>query len=165
MVMNIRKVKRKCGVRGCKNTDCFAISKVREVGNSIIICSDCLKDGLEAVKGYVPEPKREYTPPPPLFYNSLPTAEESSVVAEAETAAVEDEQENNETETTAEVPVETETVTAEGEQKETASETSDEAENNENTDGNVFICPVCKKEYKSAAGLEKHMTAKHKEGE
>ena len=145
MVMNIRKVKRKCGVRGCKNTDCFAISKVREVGNSIIICSDCLKDGLEAVKGYVPEPKREYTPPPPLFYNSQPTAEKSSVVAEVETAAVENEQENKETETAAEVTVET--------------------ENAENTDGNVFICPVCKKEYKSAAGLEKHMAAKHKEGE
>ena len=142
--MNIRKVKRKCGIRGCKNTDCFAISKVREVGNSIIICPYCLKDGLEAVNGYVPEPEREHTPPPPLFYNSPAVAEESSVVSETETAAVEDGQENSETETAAKSP--------------------DEAENGENTDGDVFTCPVCKKEYKTAAGLEKHM-ANHKEGE
>ena len=69
--MNIRKVKRKCSVRGCKNTDCFAISKVREVGNSVIICASCLKDGVEAVEGYIPEPKKKHKTAPPLFYNNV----------------------------------------------------------------------------------------------
>lgn len=47
--MYIRKVKRKCNVRACKNTDCFAISRSREVGNTIIICKDCLKAALERI--------------------------------------------------------------------------------------------------------------------
>lgn len=39
--MNVKRVKRKCMVRGCKNTDAYAVSLKREMGNSIIVCSDC----------------------------------------------------------------------------------------------------------------------------
>ena len=48
--MYTRKVKRKCGVRGCRNTVSYALSKTREMGNSVIICADCLKASLEAVE-------------------------------------------------------------------------------------------------------------------
>ena len=47
--MYVRHVKRKCGIRGCKNTDCFAISRAREIGNTVIMCRDCLEDALAAI--------------------------------------------------------------------------------------------------------------------
>jgi hypothetical protein len=56
--MNVKKIKRKCGVRGCKNIDnVYAISKTREMGNSIIICKDCLVDALRSIEGYT-EPEK-----------------------------------------------------------------------------------------------------------
>lgn len=70
--MYVRKVKRKCGVRGCKSIDSFAISETRESGNSVIICRNCLKNGLEAVEKFnIPESAhKEATQIPPLFFNN-----------------------------------------------------------------------------------------------
>ncbi len=137
--MNIRKVRRKCSVRGCKNTDCFAISKVREVGNSVIICSDCLKEGLEAVEEYVPEVKKPSAPPPSLFFNS--SAADNAEETTAEEKAAEEE----------------ETTEAEEEQ---------EAEDNtEAADGEAHICEVCGKEFKSASGLARHKAVHDKGGD
>ena len=42
MEMKIRKVKRRCDVRRCSNTECYSISYSSEPGNSIIICTECL---------------------------------------------------------------------------------------------------------------------------
>lgn len=66
--MNVKKIKRICGVRGCKNTDVFALSKTREVGNSVIICKDCLKDALASTENYV-APAKVVTERKPLFYH------------------------------------------------------------------------------------------------
>ena len=73
--MFARQVKRKCSVRGCKNTDCVAISRTREVGNTIIICKSCLGDGLKAIDEINPKTKSNIpslgnTSIPPLFYHS-----------------------------------------------------------------------------------------------
>ena len=46
----VKKIKRKCGVRGCKNTETFSISKSREAGNSIIVCKDCLVEALNTIE-------------------------------------------------------------------------------------------------------------------
>lgn len=41
--MVIKKFRRKCDVRGCKNTaNVYIISKYKDIGNSIAICTDCL---------------------------------------------------------------------------------------------------------------------------
>lgn len=48
--MYVKKIKRKCGVRGCKCTDTYAISKSREMGNSIIACKECLMDALATIE-------------------------------------------------------------------------------------------------------------------
>ena len=48
--MYVKKIKRKCNVRGCKNTETYAISKSREMGNSIIACKDCLMDALAEIE-------------------------------------------------------------------------------------------------------------------
>ena len=47
--MYAKRLKRKCSVRGCKNTDTFAISRTRELGGSVIICKSCL---ISEGKGY-----------------------------------------------------------------------------------------------------------------
>ena len=48
-MMTVRKVRRQCGVRKCKNVDSYAISRTREAGNSIIICRDCLSEALDII--------------------------------------------------------------------------------------------------------------------
>ena len=64
--MNVKKIKRKCGVRGCKNTASFIISKTREMGGSVIMCRDCMEEALKSTEGYV-EPEKVKKPPKPLF--------------------------------------------------------------------------------------------------
>lgn len=72
--MFIKRVKRKCSVRGCKNIDCFAISRTREVGNTVIICKKCVEEALETINQIKPDektnvPKQAASPAPPLFFN------------------------------------------------------------------------------------------------
>ena len=73
--MFVRQVKRKCGVRGCKSTDCFAISRTREVGNTVIICKSCLGKALGAIDEIDPKtksniPVADNTTVPSLFFNA-----------------------------------------------------------------------------------------------
>ena len=83
MAYYLRRVKKKCEVRGCRNTDSFAVSKTREPGNSVIICKECLK-AFAAESDNVKEPKKGApVPPPPLFF-SEPTKEPDEVKAEDE---------------------------------------------------------------------------------
>lgn len=69
--MNVKRIKRKCEVRGCRNTDSFALTNANEFGNSVIICKDCLKSALDAAENYnpnVPNTRRD-SEPPALFFN------------------------------------------------------------------------------------------------
>lgn len=51
--MFVKKIKRKCDVRGCKNVkDVFLISKRREMSNTVAMCKDCLEEALKAIAGY-----------------------------------------------------------------------------------------------------------------
>lgn len=66
--MFIKKFRRKCDVRGCKNTaNVFLISKRREMGNTIAICTDCLKEAQSSIDGYVEEKKTIVKVDKPLF--------------------------------------------------------------------------------------------------
>lgn len=65
--MFVKKFKRKCDVRGCKNTaDVFLISKRREMGNTVAICRECLQEALKATENYV-EPTKAKKVVKPLF--------------------------------------------------------------------------------------------------
>ena len=64
--MNVKKIKRKCGVRGCKNTASFVISKTREMGGSVIMCRECMVEALKSTEEYV-EPEKVKKAPKPLF--------------------------------------------------------------------------------------------------
>lgn len=69
--MKIKKIKKKCEVRGCKNTDTYSLTNTNEFGNSVIICEECLKKAIKAVAEYDPsvEKKTVSVPPPPLFFH------------------------------------------------------------------------------------------------
>lgn len=79
--MYVKKIKRKCGVRGCKNTETYAISKSREMGNSIIACKDCLMDALATI---------EEQNKPIEGFKEATAVEESPAVEEAEAVTEED---------------------------------------------------------------------------
>ena len=69
--MYIKKLKRKCSVRGCRCTDTFAISLTREIGNTVIICKSCLGKALGAIDGVqdVQPARVSHTEAPSLFFN------------------------------------------------------------------------------------------------
>jgi hypothetical protein len=82
--MFVKKFKRKCDVRGCKNTaDVFLISKRREMGNTVAMCRECMKEALKATESYV-EPVKVKAEPKPLF----PHPELKSVTISSVTDAV-----------------------------------------------------------------------------
>ena len=64
--MNVKRIKRKCGVRGCKNIVSFALSKTREFGNSVIMCRECMQEALKATESYT-EPEKVKKEVKPLF--------------------------------------------------------------------------------------------------
>lgn len=136
--MYVKRVKRKCSVRGCKHTDCFAMSRTREVGNTVIICRDCLKDALDAIDSLGADEKRNIPDVadagvPALFFNE--TAQGAETPAESETK---------------EAPAEE----APAEDAETKDSAEDSAE--ETPKAETFVCPDCGKEFKSENGLKTH---------
>lgn len=84
MKMKVKKLKRKCGVRGCKCLETYTISRVGETGNSVIACRSCLADALAAIDALKnePEAKRETREAPPLFFNQVKKAEPEKVEPE-----------------------------------------------------------------------------------
>ena len=152
--MYVRKVKRKCGVRGCRNTESYAISLTREMGNSVIICKSCLGKALGAIDNPLPEPEMRaaYSEAPPLFFNHLIGREADEPEQEAAETPAEPEQEEQATEE-AETP-------AEPEQEEQATE---EAPAGPSAGTAELVCPHCGTSCKTEQGLQRHIDAKHKD--
>lgn len=71
--MYVKKIKRKCGVRGCKNTVSYAISKTREMGNSIIACKECLEEALIAIE------EQNKSIEEPISFEETPAVEEKPI--------------------------------------------------------------------------------------
>lgn len=66
--MFVKKFKRKCSVRGCKNTsNVFLVSKRREMGGTIGICTECLKEATKSIADYTEPPKEVAREDKPLF--------------------------------------------------------------------------------------------------
>lgn len=135
--MYVKKLKRRCSVRGCKNTDTFAISRTREIGNSVIMCKSCLYDALASIKDIKPETKdnipAKNSLAPALFFNDEAIGKENAV-----NMPVSDnnnpEQTNND-EIKADAPVEEQPIPL-------ASE---------------FVCPNCGRAFDSEKGLNTHL--------
>lgn len=142
--MYVKRLKRKCGVRGCKCTDTYAISMTREVGNSVIICKSCLGKALGTIDDIQPEPEVRvlHTGAPALFFNN---AVRKSVIEEPKVP-----------ETQQEPPADDGlgNPTDSGTDDDTATPPAETSE---------FICPHCGQVCKSELGLQKHITSKHKD--
>lgn len=131
-------------MRGCKNTDCFAISRNREVGNTVIICKSCLSEALGDIGEIGPEaksniPNRVKTAAPVLFFNAQATGRTAEATSK-----------------------EAELISR------TAFHVPEAADNDEAGRGmdEIFVCEHCGKECASSIGLISHMKAcKKKEGE
>ena len=48
----IKKVHKKCMMKGCQNRSSYHISLSREIGNSIIICKDCANRAVQMIDEY-----------------------------------------------------------------------------------------------------------------
>ena len=70
--MNVKKIKRKCMVKGCRNTETYTISKVRDFGDTVLICPSCLKEAAAAIENYAEvKAKEKAGTPPAMFYTHL----------------------------------------------------------------------------------------------
>jgi hypothetical protein len=109
--MFVKRFKRKCDVRGCKNTsNVYLVSKRREMGNTIAICTDCMKEIQKSVEGYVEEKKVVVKADKPLFPH--PELEVTlSSVAEPEPQEVIEEVTEDNTVTEGTVTIEEPTIT------------------------------------------------------
>lgn len=179
--MFVRQVKRKCGVRGCKSTDCFAISRTREVGNTVIICKSCLGKALGAIDEIDPKTKSnipvvENTSAPSLFFNAGVAETKIDAVPpetpdngqENTTPPVDDG--NKEPEPGSDVPPanngdkepeQSDDVTPPTDAVPPASNTENGTEGTEGTnppeDVTEFKCPICGKTFDSEKGLKTHL--------
>ena len=83
--MFVKKFRRKCSVKGCKNVDnVYIISQRRDMGNSVAICTDCLKEAQTSVDGYVEEVKVVREPKPLFPHPEVKTEVTLSSVADIE---------------------------------------------------------------------------------
>ena len=81
--MNVRKMKMRCDVKGCKNVDSYCISRSAELGGGVI-CAGCLRDALAAIENYVEPKKKTDTKPPELFYSGIEDIVSETVTPQAE---------------------------------------------------------------------------------
>lgn len=137
--MYARKVRRKCSIRGCRCTESFAISKTREIGNSVIICKNCLKDGLIAIDEIKPKaksniPKSNPANIPSLFFNAQIQPKKTD--AEEET-----------------IP-QSAPFTQESQDEQSFSEDEDNEDAEKVTE---YKCPDCGKVFDSERGLKSHL--------
>lgn len=153
-----KKVKRKCSVKGCKNTECFAISKSREIGNSVIICKSCLREGLGAVGEIDPKTKKNIpvvnrSSSPSLFFYAKTLGTDTAETKNDDVPPVTD---NGQGETT---PSQTE----EGKETDNGSDvppdTTDGCTEEPDSPADIteFKCSVCDRTFDSEKGLNTHL--------
>lgn len=141
--MYVKKLKRKCSVRGCSNTDTYSISHSSEAGNTVIICKSCLGKALSAIDDapYAPQIRVPHEDAPSLSLGSVKRkATPAPAPAEPEAPVIEEA-----------VPAEAEVDTEEGTATTPAEEPAE------------FVCPHCGQICKSELGLRSHINAKHKD--
>lgn len=87
--MYIKKIRRICDVKGCKNMDSFFISRIAEGGGSIVVCADCIRKAAKAIENYKePEKKAsgEKSEPPKFIFSR--TDAEMGIVTKSEVNSV-----------------------------------------------------------------------------
>jgi len=150
--MYVKKLKRKCSVRGCKCTDTYAISLTREVGNTVIICKSCLGKALGAIDDVKPAPevRVSHSEAPALFFNSQSPEQPAPVSEQVPTT------END---------PDTEPTPEEITPEDAESPAGSDADTNPPAESSEHVCPHCGQVCKTEQGLQKHIASKHKDEE
>lgn len=149
--MYAKRLKRKCSVRGCKNTDTFAISRTRELGGSVIICKSCLGKALSVIDDINPETGSNIKvttggEAPKLFFNAKALGKtKANDGLSADVATV------YETPTPVEPISQEDPATA---VPEAPTPTEEQTATNE-TSG--FVCPNCGRSFDTEQGLKTHL--------
>lgn len=91
VTVNVKRLKRMCSVRGCRNTDSFSVSGTREHGNTVIMCGECIKAALAAIEECTqaaPSEKKQYETAPQLFFEgeAEPVKEDTAAVTKSDSA-------------------------------------------------------------------------------
>lgn len=81
----IKKIKRQCMVRGCKNRESYSVSCSRELGNSIHICEECAKGIVFAIGQKYPVEVSDNQKNSENAENSTPATEEKQEISETAT--------------------------------------------------------------------------------
>lgn len=157
--MYVRQVKRKCNVRGCKNTECFAISQTREVGNTVIICKSCLSSALGSLDEIDPKTKSnipviENKAVPSLFFNAEALGKSEVKDDLSVDAAVVDENPTVSEQTEPEEQFEEDEQSEDGQSKDVMP--PDVGDETDEFNDEVFMCPNCAKTFDSMRGLQTH---------
>ena len=160
-----KKLKKKCMVRGCGNTETFALSRSGSEFGNVFICASCLAEGLsqvdEARKDFEEKEKKKASKPSspaPLFYHPenhvTKTIEQSpepieNVAVDEAVDEVVDEADKSVDEASDEVSTAVDEVT-------------DDIERDSKKKATGFICVECGREFDTLKGLNMHANV-HKE--
>lgn len=156
-----KKLKKKCMIRGCGNTETFALSRSGSEFGNVFICASCLAEGLsqvdEARKDFDEKEKNKASKPSspaPLFYHPenhvIKTIEQSpEPIENVSVDEVVDEVDKSVYEVSDEVSTAVDEVT-------------DDIERDSKKKATGFICVECGREFDTLKGLNMHANV-HKE--
>jgi hypothetical protein len=160
-----KKLKKKCMVRGCGNTETFALSRSGSEFGNVFICASCLAEGLsqvdEARKDFDEKEKmkssKPLSAPAPLFYHPenhvTKTIEQSPEPPEPIENALVDEVVDEVDKSVDEASDEASTA---------VDEVTDDIDRDSKKKATGFICVECGREFDTLKGLNMHANV-HKE--
>lgn len=164
-----KKIKKKCMIRGCGNTETFALSRSGSEFGNVFICASCLAEGLsqvdEARKDFDEKEKKKASKPSapaPLFYHPenhvIKTIEQSPELIE--NVAVDDVVD----EVVYEVDKSVDEASDEASEEVSTAvdEVTDDIERESKKKTTGFICVECGREFDTLKGLNMHANV-HKE--
>lgn len=166
----VRKLKKKCMIRGCGNTESFALTRSSSETGNVYICASCLAEGLSQVdearkKFNAAEKVKKVSSPAPLFYHpelKVPAmnVQEAPFVMPSE-VVVEENLEAGQAEAAEETVYEVVDVNSvDGAYKEQSGGASDAIDEEKKHAG--FICTECGRGFDTLKGLNAHAKV-HKE--
>lgn len=92
--MYIKRIRRKCGVRGCRSLDTYNIALTPDGGQTVIMCRSCIDAAVKAVSECTQPPVKfsagNNSSPPPLFGNVIEPTTIEPETADGAKAVVED---------------------------------------------------------------------------
>ncbi len=140
MKMYVKKLKRICDVKGCKNVETFAIGRYKQLGGGPVICKQCLEDALKEAKNPDITDRADAKAVKIMSSSLFPRG-----IADVPPV---------------EVKADDGKTVESGEESEISVETSAEKSNEDkqaDDENKSYVCPNCGKKFKTEQGLNNHL--------